>query len=641
MEILEYSPPGVHGDRPSETSAGEEARDGQERGQTKQPANKAIPHGNKGKKRKSGTEEKTGPAKKTALISQEACFLAVEKKEEEEEKKPKKRRKKKTITDVLATSEPKPGCPGDLQSLVQEHFKNQRSVIELEELNLQDSSFLACNDLTHSLSSYLKEICPKWAKVQSKHTEKSSAVMLIVCSSALRVIEVIKQMTTFKGEAKVLKLFAKHIKVEEQIKLLQKTVTHIGVGTPGRLTALIGREGLSLSALRFLVLDWNWRDQKLRRMVDLPEVKGDLMKLLDDRAAVMGKTEANTGPLARRPDNSAFKQQRLPAWSPMLTAQTVLPFFYCLSVVCVLLGVWLLVTVQNTYQYKVDYTEAGSCNTCFEMRKSYINAKQKCNCTVEVNMKNAIKGNVFFYYGLRNFHQNLRQYMDSRDDAQMMGKNNNLLKPSNYCYPFVTGQNGLSIAPCGAVANSLFNDSFTLYYSAEAFPRIQVPLFRKGIAWYTDKNVKFRNPQIANNTETLAQAFQGTVQPPFWQKPVFDLDPRDPNNNGFINEDLIVWMREAAFPNFKKLYGVLDRSRKPFTEGLPPGNYSIQISYNFPVEYFRGRKEVVLSTVSWFGGPNNFLPIAYLVTGCLIMLVAIVLTVIWWKFGKNGQNMAE
>lgn len=79
-------------------------------------------------------------------------------------------------------------------------------------------------------------------------------------------------MTAFKGEAKAVKLFAKHIKVrektvhfdacfckhwyvlpgqyslnvcvwsvqiEEQVKLLQKGVTHVGVGTPGRISALI------------------------------------------------------------------------------------------------------------------------------------------------------------------------------------------------------------------------------------------------------------------------------------------------------------------------------------------------------------------------------------------------------------------
>lgn len=68
--------------------------------------------------------------------------------------------------------------------------------------------------------------------------------------------------------------------------------------------------------------------------------------------------------------------------------------------------------------------------------------------------------------------------------------------------------------------------------------------------------------------------------PPYWQKPVYELDDKNPTNNGFINEDLIVWMREAAFPSFKKLYGFLNRSQKPFTKGLPVGNYSIEISYS-------------------------------------------------------------
>lgn len=68
----------------------------------------------------------------------------------------------------------------------------------------------------------------------------------------------------------------------------------------------------------------------------------------------MGKVKDKIGPLARRPDNSAFKQQRLPAWSPMLTANTVLPFFYFMALICMLLGVWLLLTVQSTQEIKVS-----------------------------------------------------------------------------------------------------------------------------------------------------------------------------------------------------------------------------------------------------------------------------------------------
>ncbi|KAM3862312.1 protein CMSS1 [Diretmus argenteus] len=249
----------------------------------KQPTEEPKPQTKTVKKRKIATEKPT-KAKKKKSTEQKECLVAQEKTKQEDDKSatPKKRRKKKkTITDVLASSEPKPGCPADLQNLVAQYFSDKRSVIELEELKLQDSCFQTSNDLTHSLSSYLKEICPKWAKLQKQHTEKGSVVLLIVCSSALRTIELIKQLTMFKGEAKVLKLFAKHIKVEEQVKLLQKGITQIGVGTPGRLCALIEKEGLNLRALRYVVLDWNWRDQKLRRMVDIPEVKVDLLKLLD------------------------------------------------------------------------------------------------------------------------------------------------------------------------------------------------------------------------------------------------------------------------------------------------------------------------------------------------------------------------
>ncbi|XP_042312760.1 protein CMSS1 isoform X2 [Sceloporus undulatus] len=203
----------------------------------------------------------------------ECALLTVEKESKSENKtevKPKRRRKKK-ISDILAKSSPKPGVPADIQKLLNEHFGAKRSVIELEELKLPDACFLPANDLTHSFASYLKEICPKWAKLRKNHTEKKSVVMLIICSSALRCLELIRSMTAFKGEGKVMKLFAKHIKIQEQVKKLEQGVIHMGVGTPGRIRALIEQDGLSLKSLKYLILDWNWRDQKLRRLIDIPE----------------------------------------------------------------------------------------------------------------------------------------------------------------------------------------------------------------------------------------------------------------------------------------------------------------------------------------------------------------------------------
>ncbi|XP_078513863.1 protein CMSS1 isoform X2 [Lissotriton helveticus] len=229
------------------------------------------------KRKMTESEDKAQKTKKKNKPTE--CILVKPVKEEEAVKTLKKKRKK--ISDVLAKSAPKHAVPADLQQLVVQHFENKRSVIEMEELQLPDSCFLPPSDLTHTLSSYLKEICPKWAKLCKNHKEKKSLLVVIVCSSAHRALELIKLLTAFKGDAKVLKLFAKHIKIKEHIKLLEKGVAHLGVGTPGRIKALIEQDGLTLESLKYLVLDWNWRDQKLRRMMDIPEVKKETIELLE------------------------------------------------------------------------------------------------------------------------------------------------------------------------------------------------------------------------------------------------------------------------------------------------------------------------------------------------------------------------
>ncbi|XP_064413429.1 protein CMSS1 isoform X2 [Latimeria chalumnae] len=232
------------------------------------------------KRKQSEQDKKTTKGRKEKAPAE--CFLIKEddQKNEEGSKKPKQKKKKK-ISDVLATSAPKPATPANLQKLLLKHFEDKRSVIEMEDLHLPDSCFLPNNDLTHSLSSYLKEVCPKWAKLCKNHKEKKSLLMVIVCSSAHRALELIRLLTPFRGKCKVLKLFAKHIKIEEQKNLLDKGVSHLGVGTPGRIKALIEQDALNLQSLKYLIFDWNWRDQKLRRMMDIPEVKQEAIKLLE------------------------------------------------------------------------------------------------------------------------------------------------------------------------------------------------------------------------------------------------------------------------------------------------------------------------------------------------------------------------
>lgn len=63
------------------------------------------------------------------------------------------------------------------------------------------------------------------------------------------------------------------------------------------------------------------------------------------------------------------------------------------------------------------------------------------------------------YYGLSNYYQNHRRYVKSRDDDQLLGHLS--LTPSTDCVPFAYAdtETGVQkpIAPCGAIANSLFN----------------------------------------------------------------------------------------------------------------------------------------------------------------------------------------
>lgn len=242
------------------------------------------------------------------------------------------------------------------------------------------------------------------------------------------------------------------------------------------------------------------------------------------------------------------------------------------------------------------------------------------------------------YYGLSNFYQNHRRYVKSRDDSQLNGNEEALRKPSKECDPYAKHDNR-PIAPCGAIANSMFNDTLELFYNDPNGTKIQIPLTATGIAWWTDKHVKFRNPGAENTN--LTAVFQGTSKPVNWRRPVYELDA-DPENNGFINEDFIVWMRTAALPTFRKLYRIIQR-RSNVLPTLPRGNYTLEVVYNYPVRSFEGRKRMILSTISWMGGKNPFLGIAYITVGSVCFLLGVVLLIIHHKYGSrnNGADISH
>ncbi|KAM9842873.1 cell cycle control protein 50B isoform 1-T3 [Aulostomus maculatus] len=327
------------------------------------------------------------------------------------------------------------------------------------------------------------------------------------------------------------------------------------------------------------------------------------------------------GESANRPDNTAFTQQRLPAWQPMLSAGIVIPGFVILGLAFIGIGVALFVTSRSIQVLELDYTGVEQNSACFKCSDPDV---KNCECTLNFTINTLFKGPVFFYYGLSNYFQNYRRYGVSKDAEQLSGDLSAFKSPTDDCAPY-DYVNNKPIVPCGAIANSLFNDTFVLYQTVPTGKKV-VPLDGKGIAWWTDYNIKYRNPSV----KPLKNAFNGTVKPVFWPKPAYELDPSDPANNGFINQDFLVWMRRAALPDFRKLYRRITEG--DYAEGLPAGNYSLKIAYNYPVLRFDGRKKVVFSNVSWMGGKNEFLGIAYLVIGSMCVVMSIVMLIIYAKF---------
>ncbi|KAF0688101.1 Aste57867_20262 [Aphanomyces stellatus] len=124
-----------------------------------------------------------------------------------------------------------------------------------------------------SLSRFLRSLCPKW-KLLFKGKgikDKKSPILLIVCSSALRAVEVGKAIAVFKCH--VAKLFAKHLKLSEQVDNL-KRFHPIAIGTPGRIKTLLEMKALSLECTTHVVLDM-YRDSKNMSILELKDTAKD------------------------------------------------------------------------------------------------------------------------------------------------------------------------------------------------------------------------------------------------------------------------------------------------------------------------------------------------------------------------------
>lgn len=282
-------------------------------------------------------------------------------------------------------------------------------------------------------------------------------------------------------------------------------------------------------------------------------------------------------PQSKKPANTAFKQQRLKAWQPILTPKPVILSFLIIGLVFIPIGIGILISSNEVVEVDHRYDDAPAC-------------PYGSVCNITFNVPKKMSAPVYLYYRLDNYYQNHRRYVKSRNDNQLRGLATAYADLRD-CDPYISygdskNKNDIYV-PCGLIAKSVFNDTFALF-RGDGTP---IPLRKEGIAWASDRDKKFKNPP---------ESVPGI-------RVIADLE----------DEDFIVWMRTAGLPDFKKLYRIIDQD-------IESGDYTVTVTSNYNVKPFNGKKHFVLSTTTWIGGKNPFLGYAYIVVGAICFVQGVV-----------------
>lgn len=168
--------------------------------------------------------------------------------------------------------------------------------------------------------------------------------------------------------------------------------------------------------------------------------------------------------------------------------------------------------------------------------------------------------------------------------------------------------------PCGLVAKSFFNDTYTLRLGDKV-----INITDKNIAWSSDVAYKYKN--IKNTTIPKTLKLHDKSTPTKWTQVQW---------HDMTDEHFIVWMRTAGLPSFRKLWGKIDQD-------LAPGRYKVSIDNQYRVQPFQGQKRFVLSTTNALGGKNYFLAVCYLIVGTLCMLFAFIFCIAYMR-KRNTNN---
>lgn len=288
-----------------------------------------------------------------------------------------------------------------------------------------------------------------------------------------------------------------------------------------------------------------------------------------------------------KPEDADWKQQRLAAWQPLLTPNWVIATLISVGLIFLAIGIALVVASNSVIEFSQRYDDVSECAL-----------GSICNVTIPIT--STMTTPIYVYYQLTNYYQNHRRYVSSVSYPQLQGQ---LTTSIATCTPLETNASGVTIVPCGLIANSFFNDTFS---GAVCSGSVCTPLTwsKDGIAWESDVQDVFVyvNPASEGLTNVAAD---GHVLPS-------------------VNDtDLMVWMRVAGLPSFRKLYRIIN-------DQLSAGqSLVVTVNNSYPVSSFSGTKSIVVSTASWLGGKNSFLGWVYIAVAITTLLFGLAFLVIY------------
>lgn len=339
-------------------------------------------------------------------------------------------------------------------------------------------------------------------------------------------------------------------------------------------------------------------------------------------------------PCERKPANTSLKQQRMEAWYPILHPVYVIWTLFIIAAVFIPCG-WKLREVSNSVvEYAIEYDAYEG----LEFTDCEIDTPNEGkNCIFSFEVKKNMSGPILVYYEIDNFHQNHLEYAVSRDDNQLLGSlNQDPLSAAN-CEP-LNKLGNITLNPCGLIANTFFNDVIE-FVPSEDQQNAGIEMVEEGIAWQSDLIYKFKQPD-GFYYELCDSCDDCDCSAPEWSCKERYEDSKTgqcyryfyPNDNstqylyetydminpilGVTDEHFAVWMRIAAFANFRKLYGYIEGD-------IMAGEFlTFSVTANWDVKSFKGAKSLVVTTTSAFGGKNIQLGDGFIGVGALCLIAA-------------------